>query len=73
MEKYYLLCVKKTIEQIYRDTCLFIRKLFVFKCSKYTILQLTFKVRQKCNLLLLPCNQERSKQQGYVIVVFVFM
>ena len=37
------------------------------KCSKYTILQylLTLKVRQKCNFLLLPSNQGRSKRLGY--------
>ena len=29
MESYYSLCFKKTIEQIYRNRCLFIRKLFV--------------------------------------------
>ena len=29
MEKYYLPCVKKTIEQIYRNRRLIIRKLFV--------------------------------------------
>ena len=29
MESYYFLCVKKTIEQIYRNKRLFIRKLFV--------------------------------------------
>ena len=28
IESYYFLCVKKTIEQIYRNMCLFIRKLF---------------------------------------------
>ena len=33
MESYYFLCVKKTIEQIYRNRCLFIRKLFVMAYS----------------------------------------
>ena len=32
-ESYYFLCVKKTIEQIYRSRCLFIRKLFVMAYS----------------------------------------
>ena len=36
----------------------------LFKCSKYTILQLTLKVRQKCNFLLLPSNHDHSKQVG---------
>ena len=31
--KLFLLCVKKTIEQIYRSMCLFIRKLFVMAYS----------------------------------------
>ena len=34
----------------------------LFKCSKYAILQLTLKVRQKCYFLLLLSNQEDSKQ-----------
>ena len=29
IESLYFLCVKKTIEQIYRNLCLLIRKLFV--------------------------------------------
>ena len=33
MESYYFLCVKKTIEQIYRSRCLFIHKLFVMAYS----------------------------------------
>ena len=33
MESYYFLCVKKTIDQIYRNRCLFIRKLFVMAYS----------------------------------------
>ena len=36
----------------------------LFKCSKYTIFQLTLKVRQNCYFLLLPSNQERSKELG---------
>ena len=41
IESYYFLCVKKTIEHIYRNMYLLICKLFViafFKCSKYNIL-----------------------------------
>ena len=36
----------------------------LFKSSKFTILQLTLKVRQKCNFLFLPSNKEGSKQLG---------
>ena len=33
MESYYFLCVKKTLEQIYRNRRLFIRKLFLIAYS----------------------------------------
>ena len=41
IESYYFLSIKKNMEQIYRNMCLLMRKLFVMayiKCSKYTIL-----------------------------------
>ena len=68
MGSYYFLCVKKNIEQIYQNRCLFIRRLFVMAFSSVQnilrILQLTLKMRQKCNFQSLPSNQECSKQLG---------
>ena len=67
IESYYYLCVKKTIEQIYKAICSLSCRLFViglFKSSKYTILSLTLKVRPKCDFLLLPSNQDIAKQLG---------
>ena len=39
MASYYFLFVKKTIEQIYRSRCLFIRKLFVMAYSSVQNIQ----------------------------------
>ena len=67
MESYYFLCAKKTIEQIYEKQVSVYTQIVrndLFKCSKYTVLQLTLKLWQKCNFLLLPSNQERSEQLG---------
>ena len=65
MESYYFLFVKRTIEQICHKQVLIYTQIVrnhLFKCSKYTILQMTLKLRQKCNFLLLPSNQRRSEQ-----------
>ena len=68
MESYYFLCVKKTIiiTNLSKQVSIYtqIVRNGLFECSKYTILQLTLKVRQKCNFLLLPSNQEDSKRLG---------
>ena len=67
MESYYFLCVKKDYRTDRSKQVSIYTKIVrngLFKCSKYTILQLTLKVRPKCNFMLLPSNQECSKQLG---------
>ena len=62
MESYYFQCVKKTIEkELSKQVSIYtqIVRNGLIECSKYTFLQLTLKVRQKCNFLLLPSDQER--------------
>ena len=65
MKSYYFR-VKKTRTDLSEQVSIYMQIVCngLFKCSKYTILQLTLKVRQKCNFLLLPSNQEDSKQLG---------
>ena len=65
IESYYFLCVKKTIEHVYQNMYLLICNLIVmafFKCSKYTILRLTLKLRQ--NVIFCCCLATKNFQSN---------
>ena len=66
IESYYFLCVKKTIGKIYRKMCLLIRKLILRAYLMVKLYYFIINSQSEANMffLLLPSNQERSKQLG---------
>ena len=71
IESYSFLFVKKTIEQIYRNMCLFICKLIV---TAYISVQ-NILLKRGNNLILCCCLATKNVKSNYVsvIVVFAFM